>query len=193
MFEYIKGKVVEINPAYAVIDAGGIGYVFNISLNTYAALQGLENVLLYVHQVIRDDAHLLFGFIAKSERELFRQLISVSGVGPNTARVILSSLSADELAQAIMQGDVNTLKRVKGIGLKTAQRIVVDLKDKLGKNLGEQDIFTPVNNTLRQEALSALVMLGFTKSVAEKNIDQLLKKNPGYSVESLVKDALKGL
>lgn len=193
MFEYIKGIVVEINPAYAVIDAGGIGYVVNISLNTYAKLEGMENGLLYIHQVIRDDAHLLFGFITKSERELFRQLISVSGVGPNTARVILSSLSAEEIAQAIMQGDVNTLKRIKGIGIKTAQRIVVDLKDKLGKSLGDQDIFTPVNNTLRQEALSALVMLGFTKSVAEKNIDQLLKKNPSYSVESLIKDALKGL
>ena len=119
MFEYIKGVIVETNPAYAVIDAGGIGYVFNISLNTYAALQGLENVLLYVHQVIRDDAHLLFGFIAKSERELFRQLISVSGVGPNTARVILSSLSADELAQAIMQGDVNTLNAFKSIDRKS--------------------------------------------------------------------------
>ncbi|MDY0199733.1 MAG: Holliday junction branch migration protein RuvA [Bacteroidales bacterium] len=193
MFEYIKGVIVETNPAYAVIDAGGIGYVVNISLNTYAKLEGLENGLLFIHQVIRDDAHLLFGFITKSERELFRQLISVSGVGPNTARVILSSLSSEEIAQAIMQGDVNTLKRIKGIGIKTAQRIVVDLKDKLGKSLGDQDIFTPINNTLRQEALSALVMLGFTKSVAEKNIDQLLKKNPSYSVESLIKDALKGL
>ena len=149
MFEYIKGVIVETNPAYAVIDAGGIGYVVNISLNTYAKLEGLENGLLFIHQVIRDDAHLLFGFITKSERELFRQLISVSGVGPNTARVILSSLSSEEIAQAIMQGDVNTLKRIKGIGIKTAQRIVVDLKDKLGKSLGDQDIFTPINNTLR--------------------------------------------
>ncbi|HZJ74890.1 MAG TPA: Holliday junction branch migration protein RuvA [Perlabentimonas sp.] len=193
MFEYIKGNVVEINPAYAVIDVGGMGYVVNVSLYTYAKLEGLKNVLLFIHQVIRDDAHLLYGFITKSERELFRQLISVSGVGPNTARLILSSLSAEEISQAIMQGDVNTLKQVKGIGLKTAQRIVVDLKDKVGKSLDDQDIFAPLNNTLKQEALSALVMLGFTKSVAEKSIDKLLKKNPSYSVESLIKDALKGL
>lgn len=193
MFEYIKGNVVEINPAYAVIDVGGMGYVVNVSLYTYAKLEGLKNVLLFIHQVIRDDAHLFYGFITKSERELFRQLISVSGVGPNTARLILSSLSAEEISQAIMQGDVNTLKQVKGIGLKTAQRIVVDLKDKVGKSLDDQDIFAPLNNTLKQEALSALVMLGFTKSVAEKSIDKLLKKNPSYSVESLIKDALKGL
>ena len=193
MFEYIKGKIVEANPAYAVIDVDGIGYVVNISLNTYAQLEGLASALLFIHQVIREDAHLLYGFISKSERELFRQLVSVSGVGANTARVILSSLSAEEISQAIMQGDVNTLKQIKGIGLKTAQRIVVDLKDKMGKVSAEQDIFTPLNNTLRQEALSALVMLGFTKSVAEKKIDQLLKKNPSYSVENLIKDALKGL
>lgn len=193
MFEYIKGNIVEINPAYAVIDVGGMGYVVNVSLYTYAKLEGLKNVLLFIHQVIRDDAHLFYGFITKSERELFRQLISVSGVGPNTARLILSSLSAEEISQAIMQGDVNTLKQVKGIGLKTAQRIVVDLKDKVGKSLDDQDIFAPLNNTLKQEALSALVMLGFTKSVAEKSIDKLLKKNPSYSVESLIKDALKGL
>lgn len=193
MYDFIKGTLAELNPAYAVVETGGIGYIVNVSLNTYAALEGKENVLLFLHQVVREDAHLLYGFISKSERELFRQLITVSGVGANTARVILSSLSADEISQAIMQGDVNTLKRIKGIGLKTAQRIVVDLKDKLGKSALEQDIFTVSNNTIKQEALSALVMLGFTKSVAEKSIDQLLKKNPGHSVEALIKDALKGL
>lgn len=193
MYDFIKGTLAELNPAYAVVETGGIGYIVNVSLNTYAALEGKENVLLFLHQVVREDAHLLYGFISKSERELFRQLITVSGVGANTARVILSSLSADEISQAIMRGDVNTLKRIKGIGLKTAQRIVVDLKDKLGKSALEQDIFTVSNNTIKQEALSALVMLGFTKSVAEKSIDQLLKKNPGHSVEALIKDALKGL
>ncbi len=193
MYDFIKGYLAELNPAYAVVEAGGIGYVVNVSLNTYAALEGKEQVMLYLHQVVREDAHLLYGFISTSERELFRHLISVSGVGANTARVILSSLSADEIAQAIMQGDVNTLKRIKGIGLKTAQRIVVDLKDKLGKSALEQDIFASSNNTAKQEALSALVMLGFTKSVAEKTIDQLFKQNPTHTVESLIKDALKGL
>lgn len=193
MFEFINGKLCELNPAYAVVEAGGIGYVINISLNTFAALEGKTDVTLYLHQVVREDAHLLYGFITKSERELFRHLISVSGVGANTARVILSSLSAEEISQAIMQGDVNTLKRIKGIGLKTAQRIVVDLKDRLGKSTLEQDIFAPQNNTIKQEALSALVMLGFAKSVAEKTIDQLFKQNPGHTVESLIKDALKGL
>lgn len=193
MYDFIIGELAELNPAYAVIEAGGIGYVVNVSLITYAALEQQTNAMLYLHQVVRDDAHLLYGFIDKSERELFRQLISVSGVGANTARVILSSLSADEISQAIMQGDVNTLKRIKGIGLKTAQRIVVDLKDKLGKSATEQDIFATANNTVKHEALSALVMLGFSKGAAEKSIEQLIKQNPGHSVESLIKDALKGL
>jgi Holliday junction DNA helicase RuvA len=193
MYEFIKGNVAELNPAYTVIEAGGIGYVVNVSLNTFAALEGKTEVMLYLHQVVREDAHLLYGFAKKSERELFRHLISVSGVGANTARVILSSLSADEISQAILQSDIDTLKRIKGIGLKTAQRIVVDLKDKLGKSTGEQDIFATLNNTVKQEALSALVMLGFAKSVAEKTIEQLLKQNPGYTVESVIKHALKGL
>ncbi|MDX9770236.1 MAG: Holliday junction branch migration protein RuvA [Tenuifilaceae bacterium] len=193
MYDFIKGKLAELNPAYAVVEAGGIGYVINVSLNTFAALEGKSDVMVYLHQVVREDAHLLYGFATVSERELFRHLISVSGVGANTARVILSSLSADEIAQAIMQGDVNTLKQIKGIGLKTAQRIVIDLKDKLGKSALEQDIFASSNNTVKQEALSALVMLGFTKSLAEKSIEQLFKKNPSHTVESLIKDALKGL
>jgi holliday junction DNA helicase RuvA len=193
MFEFIKGELKELNPAYAVVEAGGMGYIVNVSLNTYATLEGKADVLLYLHQVVREDAHLLYGFASKPERELFRHLISVSGVGANTARVILSSLSSDEISQAIMHGDVNTLKRIKGIGLKTAQRIVVDLKDRLGKSSLEQDIFSTINNTTKQEALSALVMLGFTKGIAEKTIDQLLKQNPTHTVESLIKDALKGL
>jgi Holliday junction DNA helicase RuvA len=193
MYEFISGKIIELNPTYAVIEAGGIGYNINISLQTYAMLENKSEAMLYLHQVVREDAHLLYGFAHKAERVLFRHLISVSGVGANTARVILSSLSADEISTAILHGDINTLKRIKGIGLKTAQRIVVDLKDKLGKGGADQEIFTSQNNTLKQEALSALVMLGFAKSVAEKNIDQLLKQNPSHSVESLIKDALKGL
>lgn len=193
MYEFISGKIIELNPTYVVIEASGIGFSINTSLQTFAMLENKSEAMVYLHQVVREDAHLLYGFFSKAERDLFRHLISVSGVGANTARVILSSLSADEISTAIMQGDVNSLKRIKGIGLKTAQRIVVDLKDKLGKAGLDQDIFSTQNNTLKQEALSALVMLGFAKSVAEKTIDQLLKQNPSHSVESLIKDALKGL
>jgi Holliday junction DNA helicase RuvA len=193
MYEFISGKLVELSPAYAVIEAGGIGYQINISLNTFALLEGKSEATLYLHLVVREDAHLLYGFAAKEERELFRHLISVSGVGANTARVILSSLSPAEITQAIAQGDVNLLKQIKGIGLKTAQRIVVDLKDKIAKGSAEQEIFAQSNNTIRDEALSALVMLGFTKAVAEKTISQILKNNPNQTVEGIIKDALKGL
>ncbi|HPF94057.1 MAG TPA: Holliday junction branch migration protein RuvA [Tenuifilaceae bacterium] len=193
MYEFISGKLVELSPAYAVIEAGGIGYQINISLNTFALLEGKSEATLYLHLVVREDAHLLYGFAAKEERELFRHLISVSGVGANTARVILSSLSPAEITQAIAQGDVNLLKQIKGIGLKTAQRIVVDLKDKIAKGSAEQEIFAQSNNTIRDEALSALVMLGFTKAVAEKTISQILKNSPNQTVEGIIKDALKGL
>ena len=193
MYEFISGKMVELYPTYTVIETGGLGYNINISLQTFASLEGKSEVMLYLHQVVREDAHLLYSFYHKTERDLFRHLISVSGVGANTARVILSSLSADEISRAIAQSDVDTLKRIKGIGLKTAQRIVVDLKDRIGKGGADQEIFAHSNNTLKLEALSALVMLGFAKGVAEKTIDQLLKQNPGHSVESLIKDALKGL
>ena len=193
MYEFISGNIVELNPTYAVVEAGGIGYAVNVSLHTYALLENKSEVTLYLHQVVRDDAHLFYGFFDKSERELFRQLISVSGIGANTARVILSSLSPDELRVSIANGNIDTLKRIKGIGLKTAQRIVVDLKDKLGKGIAEQEIFAAPNNTVRDEALSALVMLGFTMGVAEKTISQILKQNPNQTVESVIKDALKGL
>ncbi len=193
MYEFISGKLVEMNPTYAVIETGGVGYLINISLQTFAILEGKTEAMLHLHQVVREDAHLLFGFAERQERELFRQLISVSGVGANTARIILSSLSPVELERAIVVGDIDTLKRIKGIGLKTAQRIVVDLKDKIAKGSPEPQIFAPVNNTLKQEALSALVMLGFTKSIAEKIIDQIVKRQPEISVEALVKQALKGM
>jgi Holliday junction DNA helicase RuvA len=193
MYEFISGKITELNPTYAVIEAGGIGYLLNISLQTYAFLEGKTEIMLHAHLVVREDAHILYGFSNRQERELFRQLISVSGIGANTARVILSSLSSAELERAIVLGDIDLLKRIKGIGLKTAQRIVVDLKDKIAKGSPDPQIFAPVNNTLKQEALSALVMLGFAKGVAEKNIDQLVRQNPNHTVESLIKDALKGL
>lgn len=194
MFEYIKGSIADLTPTYVIVDCGGVGYYVNISLQTYSSIEGKKDILVYLHQVIREDAHLLFGFASKEERDLFRLLISVSGVGANTARVILSSMSAVEIQKVIMQADVNALKQIKGIGLKTAQRIVVDLKDKVsGKDLESAQLFTSINNTTRQEALSALVMLGFNKTAAEKVLDQLLKVESNQSVEGLIKLALKQL
>ncbi len=194
MFEYIKGSIAELTPTYVVVDAAGVGYYVNISLQTYSSFEGKKEVLVYLHQVIREDAHLLFGFASKDERELFRLLISVSGVGANTARVILSSMSAAEIQKAIVSADINALKQIKGIGLKTAQRIIVDLKDKVfGKDTGSSQLFNTLNNTIRHEALSALVMLGFNKSAVEKVLDLLLKEETPQSVEVLIKLALKRL
>ncbi len=193
MYEYISGSVAELTPAFVVIDAAGIGYQINISLNTYAQLENQPKAKIFTHLVVRDDAHLLYGFFSKEERDSFRHLITVSGVGASTARLILSSLSTEELTIAISQGDVNLLKQVKGIGLKTAQRIVVDLKDKIAKGSAEQDIFSLSSNTIQQESLSALVMLGFAKGAAEKIIMQIVKSNPNATVESIVKEALKKL
>jgi holliday junction DNA helicase RuvA len=194
MFEYIKGPVADLTPTFIIVDCGGVGYYVNISLQTYSSFEGKKEALVYLHQVVREDAHLLFGFASKDERELFRLLISVSGVGANTARVILSSMSAAEIQKAIVSADINALKQIKGIGLKTAQRIVVDLKDKVfGKDTGSAQLFSLVNNTTRGEALSALVMLGFNKSAVEKVLDQLLKDEINQSVEVLIKNALKRL
>jgi len=193
MYEYIRGELVELNPTFAVVENNGIGYFINISLQSYALLEGKKDVTLFLHQVVREDAILLYGFAQAEERELFRHLISVSGIGPNTGRVILSSLSPAEVMEAILQSDVNTLKQVKGIGLKTAQRIIIDLKDKLGKAKADQEIFVSMDNSIRQEALSALVMLGFAKGTAEKTIAHILKQNPNQTVENLIKEALKGL
>lgn len=194
MFEYIKGPIAELTPAYIIIDSAGVGYYLNISLQTYSSFEGKKEVMAYLHQVIREDAHLLFGFASKDERELFRLLISVSGVGANTARVILSSMSAGEIQKAIQNADINALKQIKGIGLKTAQRIVVDLKDKVfGKEIGSSQLFSKLNNTTRQEALSALVMLGFNKAAVEKVLDLILKEDSKHSVEVLIKLALKRL
>jgi Holliday junction DNA helicase RuvA len=194
MFEYIKGSIADLTPTYVVVDAAGVGYCVNISLQTYSSFEGKKEILVYLHQVIREDAHLLFGFASKDERELFRLLISVSGVGANTARVILSSMSAAEIQKAIVSADINALKQIKGIGLKTAQRIIVDLKDKVfGKDTGSSQLFNTVNNTIRHEALSALVMLGFNKVAVEKVLDHLLREESPPSVEGLIKLALKRL
>ncbi len=191
MYEYIQGTIAELTPATVVIDNQGVGYHIQISLNTYSALSGKEQAVVFVHQVVRDDAHLLYGFFNKSEREIFRQLISVSGIGSNTARMILSSLSPDEIKEAILSGNVKLLNNIKGVGAKTAQRIIVDLKDKVGKSNLTEEFFQAQSNTNREEALSALVMLGFVKGSVEKILDKLLQANPNASVEELVKQALK--
>ena len=170
MIDYIKGVITGINPASVTIETGGIGYFINISVNTYCKLEGKTEFKLLVHEVIREDAHQLFGFADNVERDIFRQLISVSGIGAGTARMMLSSLSPSEIEKAILDSNVNLLKSVKGIGLKTAQRIIVDLKDKVGKQASAGEIFTVADNTKRDEALSALVMLGFARSAVLKSL-----------------------
>lgn len=191
-FEYIKGKVEELSPALAVIETAQIGYALNISLNTYAALEGKTEAKLYVYEAIREDAFTLYGFSEKSERDLFLLLISVSGVGANTARMILSSFSVEEL-QAIISGEnVNQLKAVKGIGLKTAQRIIIDLKDKVGKETSPIGAQIQSNNN-REEALTALVLLGFNRSASAKVVDKIIASDPTITLEKIIKDALKQL
>lgn len=191
MYEYIQGKIAELTPANVVIDSNGVGFFIHISLNTYSSLSGKEQAVVFIHQVVREDAHMLYGFFNKSEREIFRQLISVSGIGANTARMILSSLSPSEIKEAILGGNVKLLNGIKGIGAKTAQRIIVDLKDKVGKSDVSNEFLLTESNTNREEALSALVMLGFTKNTVEKVLDKLLKQEPNAGVEELVKKALK--
>jgi len=193
MFEYIKAQLVELNPTYAIMDNNGLAYFINISLNTYSQLKEGEKTTLFLQQIVREDAHLLFGFADKSEREIFRLLITVSGIGANTARMMLSSLSTIDIKSAIESGNVNVLKSVKGIGLKTAQRVIIDLKDKIGKAEIDKDIFAPLSNTKREEALSALVMLGFNKPAIEKTLDKITSEMGELSVEELIKLALKRL
>jgi holliday junction DNA helicase RuvA len=193
MIDYIKGKLTELNPAFIVIENGGIGYFVSISLSTFTRLEGKDECKILVHEVIREDSHQLFGFADKEERDIFKLLISVSGVGASTARIMLSSLNFDEIEKAILSSDVNTLKSVKGIGLKTAERIIVDLKDKLGKQSGTGEIFTFTDNTKREEALSALVMLGFGKSAVLKVLDRIIREEKNLTVEEMIKRALKSL
>ena len=193
MYEFIRGIIIERNPAHIVFEAGGVGYFINISLNTYSKFNDKKEGLIYLHMAIRDDAHVLYGFAVKSERDLFRNLISVSGVGPSTAIMMLSSLTPDEIAVAVTTENVATLKAVKGIGIKTAQRIIIDLKDKLGKLYETDQIFLSPNNTILNESLSALVMLGFVKRDAEKVISKILQEQPQSTVEGVIKQALKRL
>jgi holliday junction DNA helicase RuvA len=193
MFEYIKGAVVTLKPSHIILEANSVGYFITISLNTYTQLHGIETVKLFIHQVIREDAHLLYGFYTETERELFRMLISVSGIGSNTAIMMFSSQSPDEIRNAILNENVNLLKSIKGIGIKTAQRVIIDLKDKVGKAPASEQIVASADNTLRNEALSALIMLGFAKKPAEKELDKILASNAKQSVENVIKQALKNL
>lgn len=192
MYAFIEGKISTINPASVVIDCNGIGYDISISVNTYSQIKDQENCRLLTHLAVREDAMVLFGFAHDKERVLFRQLISVSGVGAGTARLILSSLSPDEVTEAIVSSNVGLLQRVKGIGGKTAQRIIIDLKDKLGKDHSFSEILGSAYNTKKEEALSALSMLGFNKALSEKTIDKIMKEeSASISVELLIKSALK--
>lgn len=194
MYSFIEGKITEKNPAFAVIETGGIGYMVNISLNTFSKIKDLDRCKILTHLVVREDAFILYGFATEEERHLFRHLITVSGVGANTARIILSSLSTSEVADAITTNNVTILQSVKGIGAKTAQRIIVDLKDKLSKDKSVTEIFETSYNTLKEEALSGLLILGFGKNAAAKALDKILKtKGSPSTVEQLIKDALKVL
>ena len=194
MYEYIQGKLGGLTPTNAVIEAGSIGYFIHISLNTYSLINGKEQARLFLHQVVREDAHLLYGFAEATERELFRLLISVNGIGSNTALMMLSSLTAEEIRRAILEENVSLLQSIKGIGAKTAQRVIIDLKDKVGKVTDSgQTLISRADNTIRDEALSALVMLGFARKNIEKELEKLLKANPDLTVEETIKKALKGL
>ena len=194
MYEYLSGTISELAPTHAVLDVGGVGYFLQISLQTYSEIEHSDRVKLFVHYVVREDAQLLYGFASKAERELFRHLISVSGVGGNTARMILSTYSPRELQGIITAGNAVLLKNVKGLGLKTAQKIIVELSGKL-TGLGDADTALPAagNGEKLEEALAALVMLGFAKTAAEKALRGILRENPGASVEDLVRMGLKSL
>ena len=193
MIAQIKGRLIEKTPTYVIIDCNGVGYELKISLNTFAQLRDDENCLLYAHFVVREDAQILFGFKEKSERELFRLLVSVSGVGPSTAMMILSSLSPEETKKAIISGDVNTLKSVKGIGAKSAERVIIDLRDKIpGIDVSSSNSFV-ASNTIKDEALSALMMLGFSKKPTEKALEKTILIEDDLTVEELIKRTLKNL
>lgn len=190
MIEYISGKLVELTPTYAIVDCNGLGYMLNITLPAFSKLENVKDTKLLVHEAIREDAHILYGFIDEQERSLFRSLIGVSGVGANTARMILSSIPASELEQVIVSGDHNRLKNVKGIGLKTAQRIIVDLKDKIKPTRDTLIIQPIVESDVFEEALAALVMLGFARPQSQKVLKKLFEADANIKVETAIKKAL---
>ncbi len=192
MYEYISGKLIEKNPAYVIIDNQGIGYFINISLHTFSALPDEESCKLFIHFIVREDAQILYGFLTDFERNVFRNLLGVSGVGASTARMIISTLTPNEIIEAIAGGDVGLLKSVKGIGLKSAQRIIIDLKGKLDVSDDGSSILSLSHNSLKEEALSGLVALGFSKQVADKAVTRVLKAQPEIErVERLIKEVLK--
>jgi holliday junction DNA helicase RuvA len=194
MYAYINGKLVYKCPTYVVIDAGGVGYHINISLNTYSNIADQESCKLFTWLHVKEDGHTLYGFFDEGERRLFLHLISVSGIGPNTGRMMLSSITPAEIQAAILKGDVPMIQRIKGIGPKSAQRLILELQDKLRKDGPDTLISMPVNHTAKDEALSALVMLGFVKNVAEKALDKAMSlTNDNLTVEQLIKIALKSL
>jgi Holliday junction DNA helicase RuvA len=194
MYAYIDGKLAFKSPAYVVIDAGGVGYHINISLNTFSKIGDAERCRLYVWLHVKEDAHTLYGFFEEGEKRLFLHLISVSGIGPNTGRMMLSSITPQEIQAAIVQGNVTQIQRIKGIGPKSAQRVILELQDKLKKDGPDTLISMPANHTVKDEALSALVMLGFARNAAEKVLDAEIGKNTGtLTVEQLIKFALKSL
>lgn len=193
MITQIKGRLVEKNPTYVVVDCGGVGYLLHISLNTFSSLPESEAITLFAHLSVKEDSHTLYGFIDKTEREIFRLLISVSGVGPSIARTMLSSMSSEEIQQAIASENIALIQSVKGIGAKTAQRVIIDLKDKILKTFDLDTISVVKNNTNKDEALSALEVLGFNRKQSDKVINAILKEQPDASVEMLIKSALKSL
>jgi Holliday junction DNA helicase RuvA len=193
MIHHLNGKLIEKHPTHLVIECGGVGYFVNISLNTYAAIPDEEHLRIYTHLQIREDAHTLFGFYSLAEREIFRLLVSVSGVGSSTARTMLSSMTPAQVRDAIASQDVPAIKAVKGIGAKTAQRLILDLRDKVLKIYDLDEVSPESNNTNKEEALSALEVLGFARKSAEKVVDAALRQDPLLSVEGIIKSALKNL
>jgi len=194
MIDYIKGEITELTPAFVVLETGGVGYFVHITLPTYSFLGEQTTAKLFVYEAIREDAHVLYGFRFQSERQLFLLLISVSGIGANTARMIMSSYTAQEIQEMIASGNVSALNAIKGIGTKTAQRIIVDLKDKIVKGVGGTDFTGMISNAhseVKEEAVSALVMLGFASAASQKTVDSILKEQPVLKVEQLIKLALK--
>ena len=193
MINHLSGRLIEKHPTHVVVECSGVGYFVNISLNTYASLPGEEHIKLYTHLQVREDAHTLFGFASLAEREIFRLLISVSGVGSSTARTMLSSMTPSQVRDAIASGDVPSIQSVKGIGAKTAQRVILDLRDKVLKIYDLDEVSPESDNTNKDEALSALEVLGFARKSAEKAVDTVLRQDPSLSVEGIIKSALKNL
>ncbi len=193
MITHLSGKLVEKNPTHVIIECAGVGYFVNISLHTYSLLGQDEHILLYTYLQVREDAHILFGFAERQEREIFRLLLSVSGIGSSTARTMLSSLTPIQVRDAIAMGNVPSIQAIKGIGAKTAQRVILDLKDKVLKIHGMAEVSPESNNTNKEEALSALEVLGFIRKHAEKQVDKVLEKDPLLSVEDIIKQALKNM